>query len=84
MQADGEPAQRGFVNDVIEEACRASTIGVAKAHSPAYDHQANGGVEKAVRDVKDQVRVMRSALERRVGPIKANTGCVRLDGGLGS
>jgi hypothetical protein len=70
FQADGEPAQRTFVKDVIEEACRVSNIGVAGAHSPAYDHQSNGAVEKAVRDVKDQVRVMTSALSRRVGAIK--------------
>ena len=61
MQADGEPAQRTFVKDVIEEVSRISTMGVAGAHSPAYDHQANGGVEKAVRDVKDPTRVMMSA-----------------------
>jgi hypothetical protein len=72
LQADGEPAQRTFVKDVIEEACRVSNIGVAGAHSPAYDHQANGGVEKAVRDVKDQVRVMMSALSRRVGALKVS------------
>ena len=69
LQADGEPAQRGFIKDVVEEACIVSNIGVAGAHSPAHDHQANGAVEKAVRDVKDQVRVMMSALDRRVGRV---------------
>ena len=69
LQADGEIAQRTFVKDVIEEACRVSAVGIAPAHSPAYDHQANGAAEKAVRDVKDHVRVMLGALTRRVGVI---------------
>jgi hypothetical protein len=67
LQADGEPAQRTFVKDVIEETARTTALGVASAHTPAHDHQCNGGVEKAVRDVKDQVRVMRCALARRLG-----------------
>ena len=69
LQADGEPAQRTFVKDVVEEVCRTSDIGVAPAHSPAYDHQSNGAVEKAVRDVKDHVRVMLIAMARRIGQI---------------
>jgi hypothetical protein len=67
LQADGEPAQRTFVKDVIEETARTTALGIASAHTPAHDHQCNGGVEKAVRDVKDQVRVMRCALARRLG-----------------
>ena len=38
-------------------------------HTPAHDHQANGGVEKAVRDLKDQIRVMLHALSGRVGQV---------------
>ena len=45
LQADGEPAQRTFVKDVIDEVCRTSAVGVAPAHTPAHDHQANGAVE---------------------------------------
>ena len=70
LQADGEPAQKAFVKDVIEEVCRTSTTGVASTHTPAHDHQANGGVEKAARDVKDQERVMRCALARHIGPVQ--------------
>lgn len=44
-------------------------MGIAAAHTPAHNHQANGGVEKAVRDLKGQVRVMRCAMVRRIGPI---------------
>ena len=72
LQADGEPAQRAFVKDVIEEVCRTSSMGVASAHTPAHDHQANGGVEKAVRDVKDQIRVMKCALTRHIGQVQLN------------
>jgi hypothetical protein len=39
LQADGEPAQRTFVRDVIEEVAKLSSIGVAVSHSPAYDHK---------------------------------------------
>jgi hypothetical protein len=67
LQADGEPAQRTFVKDVLEETARTTSLGIASAHTPAHDHQCNGGVEKAIRDVKDQVRVMRCALARSVG-----------------
>ena len=69
LQADGEPAQRAFVRDVIEEACRTSTVGIAPAHTPAHDHQANGAAEKAIRDLKDHVRVMLSTLTRQVGAV---------------
>ena len=69
LQADGEPAQRAFVKDVIEETARTTALGIASAHTPAHDHQSNGGVEKAVRDVKDQLRVMRCALARRLGVV---------------
>ncbi len=41
LQADGEPAQRAFAKDVIDEVCRSSAIGVPPAHTPAYDPQAN-------------------------------------------
>ena len=64
LQADGEPAQRTFVRDVLEEVGRTSqlgeveALGIAAAHTPAHDHQANGGVERAVRELKNQVRVL--------------------------
>ncbi len=54
LQAESEPAQRTFVKDVIEETARTTALGIASAHTPAHDHQCNGGVEKAVRDVKDR------------------------------
>ena len=65
LQADGEPAQRAFIKDVIEEANRVSGLGVAGAHSPAYDHRANGDVERAIREVKgpDPRAPLRAAAE---------------------
>ena len=72
LQAYGEPAQRTFLKDVLDEVARTCDIGVASAHSPPHDHQCNGGVEKAVRDVKDQVRVMMCALTRRIGPVSTS------------
>ena len=33
LLADGEPAQRAFVKDVVDEVCRTSAIGVAPAHT---------------------------------------------------
>ena len=38
LQADGEPAQRSYVKDVIEEAARTSSLGIAAAHTPPHDH----------------------------------------------
>lgn len=73
LQADGEPAMRALVKDVIEEACVASELGIAGAHSPAHDHRANGMIERAVREVKDQVRVMHCALQHRVGKVPTNS-----------
>jgi hypothetical protein len=72
LQADGEPATRALVTDVIEEACASSELGVAGAHSPACDHRANGMVERAVREVKDQVRVMHCALSDKVGKVPSS------------
>jgi hypothetical protein len=69
LQADAEPAQRALLKNVVDEVCRTSAIGVAPAHTPAYDHQADGAVEKAVRDLKGQVRVMMSALSKCFGTV---------------
>ena len=60
---------RQMVREVVDEAYVASSLGVAGEHSPAYDHRANRLVERAVREVKDQVRVMRVALVAKVGAI---------------
>ena len=73
------------MKDVIEEACATSALGVAGTHSPAHDHRANGMVERAVREVKDQVRIMHCALSDKVGKVPMQQqGRLRLDGDLGS
>ena len=83
MQADGEPAQRTFIKDIIEEAGRVGSTGVAQAHPPAYDHRSNGDVERAIRELKNQVRVLHGALVRNVGAIPSIIGpSLRLAGRL--
>ena len=67
LQADGEPAQRAFFWDVIDEVARTTPLGVAAAHSPPYDHQGNGDVERAIQELKGQVRTMRAALTKKIG-----------------
>ena len=46
--------------------------GVPAAHSPTHSHQANGGGQKEVRDVKNQLRVMLCALTRRMGAVSTS------------
>ena len=36
-------------------------------NSPAYDPQANGGAERAVQEVKGQLRAIKLGLEARIG-----------------
>ncbi len=57
------------MKDVIEATARTTALGIASAQTPAHDHQSNGHVEKAVRDVKDQLRVMRFALAGHLGAV---------------
>lgn len=61
---------RSLVKDLIEEARRASDLAVAAAHSPARGHRINGLVERAVRGVKDQVRILHSALSAKCGALQ--------------
>ena len=74
LQADGEPVQRVFIKDVIEAAAATSNLGIAAAHSPAYDHKANGAVERAIREVKGVVRSLYHGLQERVGQISPTEG----------
>ena len=72
MQADGEPAQRTFIKDIIEGAGRVGSTGVAQAHSPAYDHRSNSDLGRAIRELKNQVRVFHGALVRNFGAIPSS------------
>ena len=36
-------------------------------NSPVAEHQSNGGVERANRDIEDQARTLKDALEERLG-----------------
>ena len=73
LQADGEPATRALVKEVIEQACSIGNLGVSGVHAPAYDHRANGAAERAVQEVKAQVRVMHRALVAKVGPVPSSS-----------
>ena len=68
-QADGEPAGRRFVKDIIEVAAAVINLGFADAHSPAYEHKVNGAVERAKQDVKGVTRSLYLAPQERVGDL---------------
>ena len=53
------------MKDVVGAVPCTCASGVHAAHPLADDHQANGGVEQAVRDVKDHIRVILCVLSRR-------------------
>ena len=61
--SDQEPAILGLIAGIIA-ARQEATI---SQNSPVGESQANGLVERAVRSVKDQVRTLRLALQKRVG-----------------
>ena len=61
--SDQEPA----ILDLIEEVIAARKEPTVPQHSPVGESQSNGLVERAVRSIKDQVRTLRLALQKRVG-----------------
>ena len=48
-------------------------MGLTPVLSPTYDHQVNGAVEKAIRDMKDHVRVMLLDVERHLGQVRLSS-----------
>ena len=63
LKSDNEPAIMALKNKVKEE----SRLKIHLAEAPVEDHQANGFIEVAVREVKRQVRAMLSDLQERLG-----------------
>ena len=63
MQSDGEPS----IVALKTAAADAAGIECVPRESPVGEHQANGLVENACKEIKRQVRVARSALEEKVG-----------------
>ena len=63
LKSDGEPS----VVALKEAAAKETGIDWVSEESPVGDHQANGLAENACKEVKRQVRVLRSALEEKLG-----------------
>ena len=65
LKSDGEPA----LKSVQEEVRRRREESTILENSPPRDSKANGAAERAVQSVGEQVRVLRSALQRRIGAV---------------
>eukprot|EP00435_Cladocopium_sp_Y103_P014191 s2521_g3.t1 len=65
LKSDGEHS----IVALKEAAAREAAIESVPEESPVGDHQANGLVENAIREVKRQIRVLRSALEESIGRV---------------
>ena len=63
-KSDGEPAIKAMKAKAIDGL---KGIEAISQETPEGDHQANGLAEVAVREVKRQVRVMKSSLEEKLG-----------------
>ena len=62
LKGDGEPALVQ-VQDMVKQARPQETI---VKNPPAYDPQSNGAAERAVQEVKDQIRLIKIGLEARL------------------
>ena len=63
LKCDGEPALRSVQEEVKSRREQATIL----ENSPVGDSRANGAAERAVQAVQEQVRVLRHALEARIG-----------------
>ena len=63
IKTDGEPA----IVAVQEKIAANRVHGTLVENPPAYDPQANGGAERAVAEVKAQLRAIKFGLENRIG-----------------
>ena len=63
IKTDGEPA----IVAVQEKIAANRVHGTLVENPPAYDPQANGGAERAVAEVKAQLRAIKFGLEKKVG-----------------
>ena len=63
LKSDQEPAMKALRIQVKTKWARA----IIPRHSPVRQSQPNGLVEKAIREVENQLRAMLLALERRLG-----------------
>ena len=65
LKSDGEHS----IIALKSAAAREAAVEAVAEESPPGDHQANGMVENAIREVKRQIRVLRSALEEKIGKV---------------
>eukprot|EP00435_Cladocopium_sp_Y103_P058604 s680_g20.t1 len=65
LKSDGEHS----IVALKEAAAREAAIESMPEESPVGDHQANGLAENAIREVKRQIRVLRSAFEESIGRV---------------
>ncbi len=63
LKTDGEPALVDVQNQTVQKR-KQRTIPI---NPPAYDPQCNGRAERAVQEVKAQIRVIKLGLEQRLG-----------------
>ena len=63
MRSDNEPATLALK----EAARRESELEIVLEEVPVNDHQADGLVENAVKNAQGQLRVLKDALESRIG-----------------
>ena len=67
LKSDNEPSIRALVKDALAAVRVECDIDEAKPeHSTPYDSQSNGGIENAIRNLRRQMRSIRSCLEERI------------------
>ena len=66
VKTDQEPAMKAIVNEVARHRAEGGGGRMIQEHSPVGDSKGNGIIERAVKSVVGQMRVMRSAIESRV------------------
>ena len=65
LKSDGEPA----IVALKEHAAKEAGVEFVSEESPVGDHQANGLIENAIREVKRQIRVLSFVLEEKIGRV---------------
>ena len=69
LKSDQEPTMKTIVEDTCRARAKRGAMRTVVEHSPLYSSKSNGVVERAVKSVEGQMRVMRSALESRRGVV---------------
>ena len=67
LKSDNEKAILKLLTETLRELRIEGLEEVQSEHPPEYDPQSNGQAEAAVRQIKGQIRTLRSSLERDIG-----------------